>query len=604
MKSSLPMNEYTPIIRHIPFFRHCTSKEIEYLASHLRISRVKKNQTLDLKKINAINIILEGIFQLEVLGKKDYVYLTPGSFFGDYPFAEVKNRGTVRAVSDASIAHLNCDELYAYFLVNYRFLRGYLRCLESFGVDLMDSGKDLFKNKTKIISVFSRSEQSGKTTIAFSLAASLARHGKSIALDLSYSGTSIFDIAEKKITAPLSQKEADFSQSASIINSRIEHVTESCDILNVVHGSKVKADPSILSPLFLVLSKTYRFIIIDISNYDAELRNCVFEQSDYIIGIVSSQSDQEEMGAIFDSHLSDCQQVYYVTNDFTNKTLRLQGAFSWGIIKTGSREERIITGAAIAPEELIEYLIKPRTAVVLGTTGPDALHYAWFLELLKQQNPFQIFAVSGFGNIPAAIHLLFDDTETYRKNIFNFTQSVLPQILEVQFPRETLFSSTKAAKYARSLSFQTRIEFLKNRGLFFAAKEDGSKKIFSTGKLSDIMLLAFSNIPVFPSIQIAGEVYHSFFPHLTCDTEHLLRMDAERIFKITIAGTNDFEGIEKILPWYRLYHRNATLTSRISSSLAGESHFEIDIRGLDTVGKISESVYNQTNKFLKENRLM
>ncbi len=599
------MNDYIPIIKHIPFFRHCTSGELENLASRLRISHVKKNQMLDLKKINAINIILEGIFQLEVMGKKDYIYLTAGSFFGDYPFAEVKNRGMIRAVSDAIIAHLNCDELYAYFLINYRFLRGYIRCMESLGVDLIDSGKNLFKNRTKIVSVFSLNSPSGKSTIALSLAASLSKFGKSIALDLSYSGTSIFDIAGKKITAPLSQKEADFTQSASIINSRIEKVTDNCDILNIVHGSKVKADHSILSPLLLALSKTYHYIIIDISNYDEELKTIVFEQSDFIIGIVSDEGEQKELGTIFDYSLSDCQQVYYVSNEFFTKNIHLPGALQWSIVASGSMDNRISLLAEAAPENLVECIIKPRTAFVMDTTGPDALHYAWFLELLKQQNLFNIFAASAFAAIPVILHLVCNEADLYRKKMVDFIENGLAQILEVHFPRETLFSATKAEKYAKFLCASSRLEYMNERAVFFFAQNENSKKIFSTGKLSDMFVLALATIPLFPPIVIGGNRYHTFFPNITCETENMLRMGIEKIFRITIRGNNDFQGISKILPWYRTYHRNAShIISKIMPSPIGESHFEIDIKGLDSIEKISDSVYKQTNKFLKDNRFM
>lgn len=599
------MNDYIPIIRQIPFFRHCTSTELENLASRLRISYVKKNQTLDLKKINAINIILEGIFQLEVMGKKDYIYLTSGSFFGDYPFAEIKNRGMVRAVSDATIAHLNCDELYSYFLVNYRLLRGYIRCMESLGVELMDSGKDLFRNKTKIISVFSLNRHSGKSSIALSLAASLAKHGKTIALDMSYDGTSIFDIAGKKLTAPLSQKEADFSQSASIINSRIEKVADNFDILNIVHGSKVKADPSILSPLLLVLSKSYNYIVLDISNVDTELRTIVFEQSDFIIGIISDKNDQQELGSVFDSSLSDGQQAYYVTNDFHTKNINLPGALSWGIIASGNSDERIASLAAAAPESLVEFLIKPRTALVMGTTGPDALHYTWFLELVKQKNIFNVFAASALGVIPVVMYLLFDEAELYRKKMTEFLENGLSQILEVQFPRETLFSSTKVQKYARTLFPLSRLEYMKERAAFFFGQNDNAKKVFTTGKFSDMFVLALANVPLFPPIEIAGNQYHSLFPHIACETENMLRMDMDRIFRVTIRGSNDFQGVSKILPWYRTYHRNALIEiSKTAPSPLGESYLEIDIKGLDTAEKISDSVYKQTNKFLKENRFI
>ncbi|MCX7678352.1 MAG: hypothetical protein N2316_03955 [Spirochaetes bacterium] len=596
-------NEYTQIIHSVPFFRHCTSKELDHFVNCLRLSKIKKNQVVDLKNNNSINIIIDGIFRVEVYGKKDYIFLTPGSFFGDFPFATMKNRGTVRAISNATLAHLNNDDLYFYLLRNYRCLRGYIKCLEMLGFEIIDAGKELFRKKTKIIAVFSYSEQAGKSTFATSLATCLSQYGKTIILDMSYTGSSAFDVVGKKIPPPISQKEANAGNYEPFINSRIATAMNNFDMLNVVHHSQLRIEPTIISPLFLALSKTYEYIIIDISNEDDELRDCVLEQSDYIIPIIVKEHEMKNLFPVFDSNLKDGQQVLYVTNHYKHN-FRFKGSFVFEKIEENNGFALKSFTSAI-PEKLVEFIKKPKKAIIFATYSPDGLHYGWFLELIKSNNPFEIFVASGFAVIPFLFFLITETSDHLNSILKELFEKYLSKIVDICFPHESIFSNKNAVKYAKSLFTDLRVEYFINRGLFFFTSTDGSKKIFSTGNVADMFVLALSHFPLFKELTIANGKYYSNFFYQNYFYESLLRMGIDQTYNLRIMGNDDFTGIKKILPWYVKYFRHFTSMNITSPTLLKTNiDYVINIAGLNSIEKIALEINNQANKFLQENNLI
>ena len=63
------------------------------------------------------------------------------------------------------------------------------------------------------------------------------------------------------------------------------------DLVNVAFGSKVKVNPDILSPLLFMLSKEYRYIVIDCGDDDPGLRDRVIGLSDRIFTMVKNKRD-------------------------------------------------------------------------------------------------------------------------------------------------------------------------------------------------------------------------------------------------------------------------------------------------------------------------
>ena len=140
----------------------------------------------------------------------------------------------------------------------------------------------------------------GKSLLASLMGVSLKGAGKTVILDLSYAGNSVFNFFEKKITAPLSHRAEDGPSFEEIIRGRIEPVDEGLDLVNVAFGSKVKVNPDILSPLLFMLSKEYRFIVIDCGDDDPGLRDRVIGLSDRVFTLVKNRKDIRSLHEVFD----------------------------------------------------------------------------------------------------------------------------------------------------------------------------------------------------------------------------------------------------------------------------------------------------------------
>src|SRR3990172_3473804 len=259
------MNMTGKILIALPFFSHSVADEIEGLQKIGKTSSVKKGDEFDLKKVDSFNVIVSGAFGIESSGKNDTVYLKPGSFFGPLPFTENRPAGRIRALVDSTLFVFGIEDLYKFFLVSYKFLRGYLKIITRMGYSLSEVGRKYSGGKSKIITVYSRSHQSGKSFLSSLIALSLKKDAKTVVLDMSISADSIFNFFEKKITAPLSQRSGEEKGFEGILNEWIVPVNENLDLINIAFGSKVKVNPDIVSPLLFILSKEYRYVVIDCS---------------------------------------------------------------------------------------------------------------------------------------------------------------------------------------------------------------------------------------------------------------------------------------------------------------------------------------------------
>ena len=174
------MDIITKILRNVPLFRHCSEEEIQYLHKISRLSVIKKGQLFDLKKISSFNIVVNGIFEIEALGKTDIVYLSPGSFFGTIPFTENKHSGKIKAIVDSTMLLFKVEEIYKFFLIYYKCLRGYLKTISNMGFEISAIGNRYFGGDSKIISIYSPYSNSGKSFFSSLLGMSLKKNGKSI----------------------------------------------------------------------------------------------------------------------------------------------------------------------------------------------------------------------------------------------------------------------------------------------------------------------------------------------------------------------------------------------------------------------------------------
>ena len=135
------------LLRDIPLFRHCSDDEIGHLQKIARLASVKKGQKFDLKKTTSLNVVVYGLFEIETFAGSDVVHCAAGSFFGAIPLTGNRQRGTVRAMVDSSLLIMNEEDIYRFFLLSFKGLRGYQRAIRRAGFDISSAGEEFCRRK-------------------------------------------------------------------------------------------------------------------------------------------------------------------------------------------------------------------------------------------------------------------------------------------------------------------------------------------------------------------------------------------------------------------------------------------------------------------------
>ncbi|PKL37635.1 MAG: hypothetical protein CVV44_14920 [Spirochaetae bacterium HGW-Spirochaetae-1] len=548
------------LLRNVPLFRHCSDDEIFYLQKVARISHIKKGQRFELKKINSFNIVINGVFEIEAIAGSDVVYLSPGSFFGNIPLTDNRQHGSVRAVIDASLLIINEEDLYRFFVTSYKALRGYVRTINRIGLEISDVGKKYFTERSRIVTIYSSHEKSGKSFFASLLGLDLSRHGKTIILDMSYSGKSVFDYLDAKITSPFSQKQKEGSSMEQVLKERIEKVDDNLFLFNIASGSKVKVDPGIISPILFYLSKEYKYIILDLSDFDTELRNSAFEDTDVLFTIIKKK-EREEVYSLFDSVLNDGQRVYYVANEYNEGEIR---NFSGGYILekfnfTESIEMktlRTITekGACGIFTGLIN---KKRKALVLEPNMLESVILSGFIKTLDEfDKSFDMLYTSSFSYLVSALYVVSNDPEGFIKNISRFfDEEKVNGYLDITFPEKHIFKNGGISRIAADLCGKNRIEMYNTvPTVLLHDTEKNARRIFSTGYIKDLFEASFLIHPIFESKNIGGTMYSSGYPLHKAMVEDLYRTDVDEISFVSINNRSTLRYRSgKVLEFYKKY---------------------------------------------------
>jgi hypothetical protein len=533
------MNHIKSLLKSIPFLLHLNNEEAEFFFKSGRLVSVKKGQLVDIKKTNSLNIVIDGIFEIESIANRDIVYLSPGSFFGFLPFIENRKKGNVKALVDSRIFVIGEDELYKLFLMSHKALRGYIKMIESLNFDISETGKKYFDLKGKVVTVFGRKTGSGKTLLSSLLGLSLSSE-KTIILDLSYSGRSLFDLFKQKMTVPLSEKDNERAAAESLLNDRIVKVNENLHLLNISFSARVKVDPAILGPILFILSREYKYIIADLSDSDEDLRNKVFEQTDFVFALTNSKKEMEEVQPVFDKQLKEGQRVFYVRNNFFSKE---SGQFYGGFIF--NRCEGFSDGSDIsilenyiADGNLNNYCdaitSKNRAIVIQSAQHESVLLGSLMLELSRGGKKFDYIYSSSYSYFLSGMLLLFDDYNTLNESMKKFfSAGQFNKLFEITFPDKYIFKSGKILKYAMELAGSKRVEMFQSLPLSYI-NSGGVQRIFSTGSLHHLMAASLVSEPLCEPVEFADEKCSSGFPGNYVLPSHLLRTEAAEIFNITI----------------------------------------------------------------------
>ncbi len=595
---------YNPeqIIRSNPLFRYIPEKELPGLLKIVKTTSLKKGQLFDVKKNNSLNIIIDGIFEIEASGRSDIVYLSPGSFFGNLPFSDNRHRGAVKALTDSIIAVMDADELVKFFFTSIKTLRGYLRIIEKFGFGLSGFGLDFNMTKSRIISVFSIDPLSGKTFLSSALGSVLAKNGKTVILDLSYNGETVFNYFGSRIYPPLSQKETGALDSEKFLTDRIVEVGNGISLLNISHDSKVRVNPEILQAIILILSKKYKYIILDISNEDNDLRKAAFSISDFIYGILKKRSSLELYYEIFDQELIYGQSVHYVLNEFyAGNSGELQGQFILPAFEYSRDGDYLLKLSEIASSEKIseiaESASRKRKACVFETKFADSLFYAGFLNASQSLKfGFDCCYASSYSYLILSLFSISKnegDFSTLLKKIFQGEK--INKFLDVSFPDDFVFDLSGIRKSADDIFGKNRIEMFKTAPwAMLGDNSSNNKKILSTGYIKDAFISSFSLSPVFKDNIISGNKFNSGLPYIRPRPDDLILTGVDEIYHVIVKNAENLTFSDsRVLNFYKniisLYELPFEAYSLVSDKNILLEVSERDIK-IDRIIKVSQEL--------------
>lgn len=549
------MNPFDTIRKNIPFLKHLNADEADFFFRSGRIISVKKGQYAELKKSSSLNIVISGIFEVETIGNAEVVYFTSGSFFGFLPFIENRKRGNIRALLDSTIFVIQEEDLYRFFLKYHKALRGYIRMITSLGFDINETGRKYFDLKGRVISVFGQKSGSGKSYLASSLGLALSGED-TVLLDLSYSGTSLSDILGMERTAPISEKDSEAGRAESAINGNLLHVKDNLYVLNISFSSRVRTDASIIGLVLFLLSRRFRYIIADISNSDAELRDAMFAGSDMIFAMTGGKKDTAELNLLFDEKINDFQRIFYVKNNYSS---REEGTFTGGLIlekNDGFLSSRsvdsimnYITAGRLAP--FIEKITKNEKALVVQSLSCDSICLGqFFIDLQESGKIFDCIYSSCHSFFLSALYLLGTDVKTVTGTIRKFySPDHMNRIMEIAFPEKYVFKNGKILRYATEIAGNRRAEMFHSMPVCRLDSPEGSR-VFSTGSLARIMAASCTVSPYFEPVMIGRGEFSSGYPSARVSPAELFRTDYDDIYYLSINNRDKLVANDEMNEFY------------------------------------------------------
>ncbi|MCX8123081.1 MAG: hypothetical protein N3F66_02830 [Spirochaetes bacterium] len=539
-------------LRQVPLFKHLMDNELSQLLKLAKPISIPKGGIVN-SDSHSLYIINKGIFDIQ---KHDSIYLTTQSFFGELPFCE-KGSGIVRSLTDSVVYELKDTDLYQFMGNNFKALRGYLKIADFYRFPLTDAGKNLYKNKSQIITIFSTEKHCGKTTVSVATAAASSFNRKTILLDASYDGISVFDMCGKKLLPPLSQKNPDEVTGQKFIEQRIEKVSETLDILNVAYGSKVRINPEIINPLLFYLSFEYSFIIIDCSNIDIPLRDIILYNSDIVIEIINAKSILK-ITAINDSLLTQGQQVIYVVNKHFDRTVKINNSIKdFDTISVGSAETmyQAILRSDLQNNTIFREILSDKKAMVLASGMYETLYYAGLFESMRNSsNMPDILYTTGIPYAVLIAYLHTNSLKEYKKLLLHyFSDDKLHSLLDVAFPDKYLFKNDPLRSFSSSVCNTGRLEYYSSVP-YTTLISGAGVRMFSTGEVCDIAAASIAFQPMFEGVTIRDEECYSSFPLYPVIPENLLRTHIQHISYIRLDTiVNPISSKSKVLGIFRKF---------------------------------------------------
>lgn len=608
------MEKILHFIHSTPFFSHFKDIELHSLEKISEIKSVLPGENIDVKSNRFLYIILDGILELQSgLGKGDSLFLTKGSFFGEIPFADNKPRGTIKVISHAKLLCIKIEDVYKIFLESYKGARGYIKTIDQLGLSISSAGKEYFENSTRVITVCGEQKKSGKTIFSSLISHALSKKGETILLDVSYSGNSLFNIFNEKLIPAISQKQKNETTNESFLNERIKYIAENQAILNVAFGSKVKMNPELISPILFLLSKQFKYIVIDFGGNDNELEKEIFKCSDLIYSVCKSVKDLSQVYNKYDGLLNNGQKVIYVLNNYYDKnTKKIEGAYFLSDLKIQKKENVFEKIKKIVDEGdvdlYIEKIISKRKALIINSYAYESFAYSGlFTTLLKNNVSFDYIYSSFLSYILSAFFLVSKNEKDYLNIIKKFANNKrLTSLIDITFPEKSFLKNEKVYRFFNDIFKNKRIENFNTTLVGNFMREDLTQKLFSTGYLSRLSTVSYLLHPIFESFNINGMLYHSGYPHLKTKTYDIMRTDVDEIVVCDINFNKNYELPKSILPFYKNYIEFANYSNNETLlRTQSEKNIMIDVDFTNNnINDINKQTEEKWEKVLKENKIL
>lgn len=596
------------ILSEVPLFRHCSQPEREYLKKSGTVSMIKKGSSFDLKKMNTVNVVINGFFEIEALGKKDLVYLSPGSFFGHVPFTDTYLKGSVKAVIDSNLITFKAGDIYRFFIGHFGAMKGYLNIISRMGFPLSSAASQYASKNSRVITVTSSSANSGKSLTAALISSSLKNYGRVIAVDMSFSGYSLFDYFNIEISPPFSLRRSDEQVNEEFISERVVPVAENLDLMNFSYGSKVKADPSILSPLLFFLSRSYEYIVLDISASDESLLEKALSVTASLVNVLKDNREIETARRFPDSRVSGFTSVMHLKNLYYEKSFRHMGGYL--LEKIDIPEDSSFLSIETPCLEPVVKKITGRKNVLIVESNyfNSACLSGFFGALYDYDKTFDLIYTSAMSYLPASFFSIYGDYEEYKKNILHlFGDRGLARVFSVDFPEKFIFKSTPAMKYMKEFLRDIRVDSCETP-VYCKLKDEntGYQFISCSGRMSDIAAASIAVRPFFERVRANGKMLSSGYPETRVRVEEIFRTDPESVFYLSVENRQGINPGPKVPSFFSEYisYAGAAADSDKFSDLA-DRNIILKTSESEMAGeKIFENSRGQSIKLLKESGMV
>ncbi len=543
------------ILNKVPFLSHLTDAERSNISKKFETISMPAGKTVN-TQTDKFYIIKSGQFILDNPFSKDKTF-TSGkfSYFGNIPFVNSNDKLKVHAQTDGEVIAVAASDLVKFVFENYKAGRAYSGILENIYAGQVIPEISGIRNISKVVTVTSLSRKSGKTTLAAMLGLALSENDRTIILDMSFSGESVFSVFDKQPSLALTQKIENEKKDESFIKSNIIEINENLALLNISYGSLVAINEDVLPAVIRILARSYKYIITDL-----EYTKAVYEKlaslTDVIYLIDNKNSTEHAGYNEIAKILTDGQNLVNVQNKCSKSHSR------YFIKKMDFTKQSIlekISSYSSSSDFLIilSETLEKKNALCLENEGLESLGYSGLFLSLYENNPFSVISSNYISFIMSAMFTMLSDSNEFKKQILDFFKPErINYFLDIKFPDSSIIKNGKIKSYMSDLSKDRRMEDSKIKLITSLLEKNEGNTIISTGYLKEIMTASFCFKPLFDSQKIYGKNYYCPFPYFPENSNTIYRYSFDKIYHAEIKYEKKIDTGRQILEIFDDYLKN------------------------------------------------